>query len=169
MITLEKNLILDIIYYKYHLDKTFDIKLDLENIEIGNKQEESPFENNPFSNILSEQKEEKDEFLDRLKNIDLSTPKTHEIQENNNISQVSNITEKIISSPKSKINSGNTSNISSFGGSSDEKLSAIGMLANSVLNKDSHNPPQEPFKRFRRVILTLQEMKFKENLPMRIF
>ena len=134
---------LDIIYYKYHLDKTFEIKLDLENIEIGNKQEEAPFENNPFSNIISEPKEEKDEFLDRLKNIDLSTPKTQEKQEYDNFSQVSNIAEKIISSPNSKINSENTSNLSSFGGSSDEKLSAIGMLANSVLNKDSNNPSQQ--------------------------
>ena len=134
---------LDIIYYKFHLDKTFEIKLDLENIEIGDRREEVSFENNPFSNILSEPKKEKDEFLERLKNIDLSTPKTPQKQEDDNMSQVSNIAEKIISSPNSKINSENTPSLSSFGSSSDEKVSAIGMLANSVLNKDSNNPPQE--------------------------
>ena len=134
---------LDIIYYKYHLDKTFEIKLDLENIEIGDRREEVSFESNPFSNIISEPKKEKDEFLDRLKNIDLSTPKTSQKQEYDNMSQVSNIAEKIISSPNSKINSENTSSLSSFGSSSDEKLSAIGMLANSVLNKDSNNSSQK--------------------------
>lgn len=123
---------IDIVYYKNELQKSLDAKVDFENLSIeGAKQNSS---SNPFSNIINENNKEKDEFLERLKNLDLSSPVKGEHQENRNA--VSSLAQGLISSPgSSTATSGSRgNNTMSMYNSSGSKKSAIEMLAASVIN-----------------------------------
>lgn len=131
---LGESLDIDIIYYEHYLQKTLEIELDLENLKIGSQEDISRPINNPFSNILTESNKIKDENLERLKNIDLSTPDQYRVERGSvNGGDVGIHAEKIISSPNSTINTTNTSSSSS----SNSRKGALGMLVDSVLSNDS--------------------------------
>lgn len=93
---------IDIIYYDHKLQKSLNVDINKDKLFIEN--ENNNKNSNPFSNILTSQNKEKDEILERLKNIDLSTPKKEENTDN----KVQNIAEELISSSNSSINSNNT-------------------------------------------------------------
>lgn len=98
---------IDIMFYNIQLQKSLEVKIDLENfiIDRGEKVDKSVF--NPFSNIIqAEQKEkQKDEFLERLKNINLNEGVlNNNYQAIEQTKQVSQITESLMSSENSSIN-----------------------------------------------------------------
>lgn len=166
---------MDIVFYKEPVKKALEVDVDFKNLNIV--QEEVKSESfNPFSNIISEEtNKNKDEFLERLKNLDLNDKSNNGssdgIQEGMGSSfsnsqsgngnnggfdrgSVSNIAESIISSPNSSMNKGGSNNNGSstmdFGNNGGKK-SAIGMLAEAVMQNDakpvqdenvSQSPPQ---------------------------
>ncbi|MFW5704256.1 MAG: hypothetical protein ACOCXG_00290 [Nanoarchaeota archaeon] len=153
---------IDIIFWKHPLQKSLEVEFDKQNLDIKAGKKNSDSEENPFSNILSTQTKERDEYLEKLRNIDLSTPKTA-ISDNSDTKQIGAIATGIMSSKDSSMsreaerakqgmtNSQSTFS-SGFSSSGGGKKSAIGMLADSVLSnncepqKDEINipKPQEP-------------------------
>ncbi len=140
-----EELDIDIIYYKNILEKSLEVNIDFVQLKI----EGAPKQNkeNPFSSILGSQKAEKDAFLEKLKNIDLSSPKREQSVQNRG--EISDIAKNIISSPESSkfnsnsgINWGSNNNNNSKG----VKKSAIAMLAESVLNPPKLNEKEEEFE-----------------------
>ncbi len=133
---------IDILFYKNPLQKSLEVSIDLENFSI-----EGAFTSrsaaNPFSNIIDDGKKEKDEFLEKLKNIDLSTPQTKEPFN----PEVENLAQGIISSPNASTSNqrGNSNmNWPSNSTPSQGKKSAIAMLADSVMNAPSPQEKAEP-------------------------
>ncbi len=149
------SLDIDVIYYKDYLSKSLEVKVDINNLEFEeqNVTKNEGSGNNPFSSIIQDSKKGKDEFLERLKNIDLSTPKREgdgERRENGN-GDVANLATGIISSANSSMrgsssgagaSSGSMSS-SSFGNVSGGKKSALQMLADSALGA-LNNPTPKP-------------------------
>lgn len=133
---------IDIIYYKHELSKALEVKVDISNLEIESGLKSKSSASNPFSSIITESRKEKDEYLERLKNIDLSTPPRPAQQID---SQISNIAEQLISSPNSSVNKSSATPLMEFGSSGlGGKKSAIGMLAAAVLNGTSNSAPAAP-------------------------
>lgn len=141
---------IDILFYKSQLQKSLDVKIDFDEISIeGSSNKES---SNPFSSIIGGENKEKDELLERLKNIDLNTTpreqnQAHQNQSRNNeVNAISSLAEGLISSPQAstsrQASSMNwpTSTPSLDGG---KKKSAIGMLADSVINNNNQPVKEE--------------------------
>ncbi len=132
---------IDIIFYKKPLQKSLDVRLDRENLNIEPSYSSDLAYNNkvanPFSNILEDTHEkEKDEFLERLKNVDLSTP-VHRNNANESM-QIGGIAQGLISSPNSSnyLRGENTMKWPNSNQNSNQKKSAISMLADSVINNN---------------------------------
>lgn len=135
---------LDVIFHKNELNKSLDTELNSQTIIIGNP-DNAREQSNPFSNIISEQSKEKDEYLERLKSIDLTTPQEisqSRQQEQKNINQ---ITTEMIASENSTMNqyNSNSYNSGSLNSEPGKRLSALDMLANAALNKDSLAPQSQ--------------------------
>ncbi|MCA9459638.1 MAG: hypothetical protein KC550_03760 [Nanoarchaeota archaeon] len=140
-----KNMDLDIIYYNKILHKSLDVRIDFENLSIDGALESSRSSSNPFSSIIDNKNKDRDEYLERLKNVDLSTPAQSSSSRYGGIDDIDNLTKSIISSPESSMKrssssssggSGRGSGGGMYGGAvSGGKMSAISMLAASALNK----------------------------------
>ena len=129
---------IDIIYFSEKLQKGLDISINLSELSIEGAVTKSS--ENPFSKIINEENKEREDFLERLKNIDLSTPSSNPQSSQNN--DITNIAEGIISSPNSSTSrpsSGSRGSGGSMyaGASSGSGKGAIGMLAQSVINNDN--------------------------------
>ena len=133
---------LDIIYYDSALQKSLEVSINWEDFSIEGA--ESKSQDNPFSSILSSEEKEKDQLLEKLKNIDLSTEEKDETQKQE-YEQIEQLTQSMTASPNSsqaKMANPNTfANVSSNPGG--EKKSAIGMLADAALNKEEQ-PETQP-------------------------
>lgn len=144
LLGIKKNI--DILFYNSPVSKSLDLKIDFNNLDIeGSEQRQSI--DNPFATIIDEGNKEKDEFLERLKSIDLNSPPPSQ----NNSNDITSLAQDLISSPNSSKNSSYNSSSSSssglYGGSSSssgEKKSALGMLADAALNQSqkTQTPPQ---------------------------
>lgn len=137
---ISNQLDIDVIFVNQELNKSLEVKIDMENLEIestDNKNQTTA--TNPFKNIIGEQNKGKDEFLERLKNIDLNEPIQNEVnQQPTNTNQVSQITEGLMSSRNSSINNrGNSQMNWPTNNSNNEKKSAMDFLMDSVKN---HKP-----------------------------
>ncbi len=92
---------IDILYFNKNVPKIIETKIDLDNVNIEIKDSKQNT-TNPFASIIGEQEKEKDIELERLKNIDLSTPQK---EINNQLNQnIENIAQGIMSSNNSTIN-----------------------------------------------------------------
>jgi hypothetical protein len=127
---------IDIIYHKNELNKSLDIELNSKEVLIGNSTQNA--QTNPFNKILDTRNKEKDEYLEKLRRADLSTPQ--QVQQNSQMEQrtVNNITNELIASPNSSFNS----NSNSYGApipqsAPGKKLSAIDMLMHAAENRPS--------------------------------
>ncbi len=142
-LSLQKNI--DVIFIDKQIQKSLEEKIDWQNLDIENSSRQGPIDN-PFAGIITEQNKEKDELLERLKNLDLTTSKR---EQNTNNGQIEGLVNGIIGSNNSSFNkqnntnqAGNTmyNNLGSNGG----KKSAIAMLADSVLNQSNNQKQPEP-------------------------
>ncbi len=133
---------MDIIYSTKHLQKTLETTFNHNEItfDIG----ENSFSENPFGNLLEKEKRKPDEMLERLKNIDLSTPSPQHKEEDKpsqrpDANHINSIAQSIISSPDSStkrsggISWGNTP-------SKGSKKSAIDLLADKALGREEPTP-----------------------------
>ncbi len=133
---------IDVIFQKHELNKSYDIELNQSQVLIGSNDDKVAV--NPFNNILDDKNKERDERLERLKNVDLSTPQ--HIEQNRQMEQqaVNQLAEGLIASPNSSMN--NTSNPNSYGSTPmpqstpGKKLSAIDMLMHAAENKPAQQP-----------------------------
>lgn len=132
---------IDIIYWSMPLSKSLEATIDWEDFKIDTPTQKSS-ESNPFNQIIKDQSKDKDEFLERLKNVDLSTP-SNQSDELNQRSEVGSMAQSIISSPNSASNSGGSNMFSQKGLGSNEKKSAIGMLADSVISQGAQPKREE--------------------------
>ncbi|MCA9495422.1 MAG: hypothetical protein KC589_00630 [Nanoarchaeota archaeon] len=136
--------------------------IDFDNLEIDGAMGSSSSSSNPFSSIIGRENRERDAYLERLKNVDLSTPVDRNSSASSSsayggIEGINNLTQSIISSPESSMkrnssyNSGASGSSGSSGGGggiygsvpssgSGGKISAISMLAASALNKPEKKP-----------------------------
>lgn len=137
----EKNI--DILYFNGQLQKALDEKINWVKFNIESSQNNK--EASPFSQIISTQNKEKDEMLERLKNVDLNTPKRDSIRNDVNQKTIEQMALGIIGSEESSFNKPqNTSLMNSTPPSSNgEKKSAIGMLmASALTQKDKMQVPK---------------------------
>lgn len=132
---------LDVIYYDKPLNKTLETNISFDPLRIESASV-SQSQDNPFKSIIQEENKTKDELLERLKNIDLSTPRRPAENSIEN-KRIQSMTEGLISSPESGtakqssgIGWGNTPSLRGSG----QKKSAMQMLADIALNKDNHPP-----------------------------
>ncbi len=151
-----KKMDLDLLFYDSQIPKTLECSIDFENVKVEFDEEINTKKQsiNPFNNIIGANNKENDELLDKLKNIDLSTPNPAPRGMNSEqLGGIGALAESIVSSSNSSINKGsgvNSSLNSNF--NKGEKKSAIDFLVetamagpkassqdNKVVNNDSIN------------------------------
>lgn len=135
-----ENKDIDIIYYNEPLQRAMEVTINWDNFTIQGATSKTT--NNPFSSIISSEEKGKDELLEKLKNVDLST--TQNSEQSKQYEEIEQLTQSMTSSPNSSqskmANSNTFSNVSSPNAQNKEKKSAIGMLADVALNQ---GPKQE--------------------------
>jgi hypothetical protein len=127
---------LDFLFLNQELSKNLDQEINVSELLV---QQEEGKGDNPFAGIIKEQDKEKDDFLERLKNINLDTQGQGE-RGGQQQQQIDSLAQSIISSPQSstktysqtQTSSGGENMYSQQGG----KKSAIQMLASSVIAND---------------------------------
>lgn len=138
----------DMIFINKPLKRSLDAKIDWDKIDVILPGESKPLSSNPFASIISSREVERDEVLERLKSVDLSTPVQGRSEVVNE--RIGNIAQGIISSPNASTYNRSSSGGVGFGGFSSgrpgAKKSAISFLAESALgreNKSSENVVEE--------------------------
>lgn len=127
-----EKLNIDILFFKQQLQRSLETTINWTEFSIdGNKKENK--EANPFNSIMREKNQQKDQMLERLKNVDLSTPEEYQKQRAEEVNSISNTTQKIISSPQSQ-QTNNGHNRQMMNNTDNTKKSALAFLADSVLN-----------------------------------
>lgn len=136
-----EKLNIDIIFVPEQLQRCLETTINWENFSIeGIKKEQK--EINPFGSIMKEKNHQKDEMLERLKNVDLSTPNEIQQQKQQEYSQVSSTTQNIISSPQSQENTNRGQ--MDWGQPNTKKKSALSFLADAALNGPKKEEIQQP-------------------------
>ncbi len=146
---------IDILYSNKPLNKSLDQKINWENFDIETKEDFGIQEINPFSKILGERNKEKDEMLEKLKNIDLSTPEKNKFNREDDY-MIEDTINSIIGSSNSSFNKGKATNYGSSVGSgngssgtssmysqgsvgSSGVKGALGLLADAAFSQQANN------------------------------
>jgi len=147
------DLDIDIIYLNNEIGKSLECDFDRENVSIGSESNSSK-ELNPFNNIIASENKIEDAYLEKLKNIDLSTPPRNKENIGNEFnSNVSNLTESLLSSKDSTINNSNLNNSDlksssindvSLYDSSGKKKNALTFLMEKTINKQNNKEKEIP-------------------------
>lgn len=137
-----EKLNIDIIFVPQHLQRSLETTINWENFSIEGKKEVK--EANPFNTLMKEETQQKDEMLERLQNVDLSTPAEYNQQRQQEYNQVSNTAQGIISSPESTTK--RQENKMDWGQPNQKKKSAMAFLADAALNgpKKEEEPQVQP-------------------------
>ncbi len=122
-----KELDIDVLFIDRILKKSIEESINWETIDIENSFENS--ESNPFKSIIGDKESKKDEYLERLKNIDLSTPTNSNCLRVNteSINNIQNHVNSIIGSENSSFNKRGENTMSYT-----EKKTAIQLLIESA-------------------------------------
>lgn len=137
----------DVIFYSEFLQKSLEVNFNKSLVDIEGSVSKSKTQDSPFSSILQKEEKEKDELLEKLKSVDLSTPK-----QNLNVDEyksIESLAQSMTSSPQSS-SANKSSSLMSFGSSSGgpgEKKSAIELLTQSAFSSQKmmeEQPPVQP-------------------------